>query len=87
MGTNKILYLDKVFTATDVKSGNVYQARSPIAASQEIDTFSFDVYSEDTTLTEFIRNTPLQILSFTAGFLSRRGVKISRRCFLRLVLR
>lgn len=59
MGTNKILYLDKVFTATDVKSGNVYQARSPIAASQEIDTFSFDVYSEDTTLTEFIRNTPL----------------------------
>lgn len=59
MGTNKILYLDKVFTATDVKSGNVYQARSPIAASQEIDTFSFDVYSEYTTLTEFIRNTPL----------------------------
>lgn len=59
MGTNKILYLDKVFTATDVKSGNVYQARSPIAASQEIDTFSFDVDSEDTTLTEFIRNTPL----------------------------
>lgn len=59
MGTNKILYLDKVFTATDVKSGNVYQARSPIAAAQEIDTFSFDVYSEDTTLTEFIRNTPL----------------------------
>lgn len=59
MGTNKILYLDKVFTATDVKSGNVYQARSPIAASQEIDTFNFDVYSEDTTLTEFIRNTPL----------------------------
>lgn len=59
MGTNKILYLDKVFTATDVKSGNVYQARSPIAASQEIDTFSFDIYSEDTTLTDFIRNTPL----------------------------
>lgn len=59
MGTNKILYLDKVFTATDVKSGNMYQARSPIAASQEIDTFSFDVYSENTTLTEFIRNTPL----------------------------
>jgi hypothetical protein len=59
MGTNKIIYLDKEFSATDVTSGNLYQARSPIAASQEIDTFSFDVDSEDTTLTEFIRNTPL----------------------------
>lgn len=59
MGTNKIIYLDKEFSATDVTSGNLYQARSPIAASQEIDTFGFDIDSDDTTLTDFIRNTPL----------------------------
>lgn len=59
MGTNKIIYLDKEFSATDVTSGNLYQACSPIAASQEIDTFGFDIDSDDTTLTDFIRNTPL----------------------------
>lgn len=59
MGTNKIIYLDKEFSATDVTSGNLYQARSLIAASQEIDTFGFDINSDDTTLTDFIRNTPL----------------------------
>lgn len=59
MGTNKIIYLDKEFSATDVTSGNLYQARSLIAASQEIDTFGFDIDSNDTTLTDFIRNTPL----------------------------
>lgn len=59
MGTNKIIYLDKEFSATDVTSGNLYQARSLIAASQEIDTFGFDIDSDDTTLTDFIRNTPL----------------------------
>lgn len=59
MGTNKIIYLDKEFSATDVTSGNLYQARSLIAASQEIDTFGFDIDSDDTSLTDFIRNTPL----------------------------
>lgn len=59
MGTNKIIYLDREFTATDVTAGNVYQSCSPVASSQEVDTFNFDISSDDTSLTDFIRNTPL----------------------------
>lgn len=59
MGTNTITYLDRTFDAHDVISGNAYYARPLTSASLEIDTFSFDVQSDDTSLTEFIRNTPL----------------------------
>lgn len=59
MGTNTITYLDRTFDAHDVLSGNAYYARPLNSASLEIDTFSFDVQSDDTSLTEFIRNTPL----------------------------
>ena len=59
MGTNTITYLDRTFDAHDVISGNAYYARPLNSASLEIDTFSFDVQSDDTSLTEFIRNTPL----------------------------
>nr|DAZ51920.1 MAG TPA: neurotoxin [Caudoviricetes sp.] len=59
MGTNTITYLDRTFDAHDVISGNAYYARPLNSASMEIDTFSFDVQSDDTSLTEFIRNTPL----------------------------
>jgi hypothetical protein len=59
MGTNTITYLDRMFDAHDVISGNAYYARPLNSASLEIDTFSFDVQSDDISLTEFIRNTPL----------------------------
>ena len=59
MGTNKITYLDRTFEAHDVISGNAYYARPLNSATLEIDTFSFDEQSDDTSLTEFIRNTPL----------------------------
>lgn len=59
MGANTITYLDRTFDAHDVISGNAYYARPLNSASLEIDTFSFDVQSDDTSLTEFIRNTPL----------------------------
>lgn len=59
MGTNTITYLDRTFDAHDIISGNAYYARPLNSASLEIDTFSFDVQSDDTSLTEFIRNTPL----------------------------
>lgn len=59
MGINTITYLDRTFDAHDVISGNAYYARPLNSASLEIDTFSFDVQSDDTSLTEFIRNTPL----------------------------
>lgn len=57
--SNKITYLDHVFEGTDIESGNPYYARSLTSSSLEIDSFDFEVKSSDTTLTQFVRNTPL----------------------------
>lgn len=56
---NKIIYLDHTFTDVDIRSGNPSHARDLLSASLEIDTFEFEVLSSDTTLTKFVRNTPL----------------------------
>lgn len=56
---NSIIYGDRTFTNLDVKEGRTTSERSPIGDVLTIDTLEFDVVSEDTTLTDFIRNTPL----------------------------
>lgn len=57
--SNRIEYLDHVFEGQAIKSGNPYYARSLTSSSLEIDSFDFEVKSSDTTLTKFVRNTPL----------------------------
>ncbi len=59
MTGNSIIYGDRTFTNFDVKEGRTTSERSPIGDVLTIDTLEFDVVSEDTTLTDFIRNTPL----------------------------
>ena len=59
MTGNSIIYGDRTFTNLDVKEGRTTSERSPIGDVLAIDTLEFDVVSEDTTLTDFIRNTPL----------------------------
>lgn len=59
MTGNSIIYGDRTFTNLDVKEGRTTSERSPISDVLTIDTLEFDVVSEDTTLTDFIRNTPL----------------------------
>ena len=56
---NQITYLDKTFDDVVIKNGNAYYARSLISDSLEINTFTFDVYSTDESLTDFVRNTPI----------------------------
>lgn len=57
--SNRIEYLDHVFEGQAIKKGNPYYARSLTSSSLEIDSFDFEVKSSDTTLTQFVRNTPL----------------------------
>lgn len=59
MTGNSIIYGDRTFTNLDVKEGRTTSERSPIGDVLTIDTLEFDVVSEDATLTDFIRNTPL----------------------------
>ena len=82
---NRIEYLDKTFEGTEIKSGNPYYARSLLSSSLEIDTFSFEVTSDDTTLTQFQRNTPLtyfhddtQMGTFYVQKISRKNINTYR---------
>lgn len=56
---NRIEYLNYVFEGQDITNGSTHFARSLKSSSLEIDTFSFEVRSDDTTLTQFVRNTPM----------------------------
>ena len=56
---NRIEYLNYVFEGQDITNGSTHFARSLKSSSLEIDTFSFEVRSDNTTLTQFVRNTPL----------------------------
>lgn len=56
---NRIEYLNYIFEGQDITNGSTHFARSLKSSSLEIDTFSFEVRSDDTTLTQFVRNTPL----------------------------
>ena len=61
MTGNSIIYGDRTFTNLDVKEGRTTSERSPIGDVLAINTLEFDVVSEDTALTDFIRNTPLTL--------------------------
>lgn len=56
---NKIVYDGQTFTPTDIKSGQLHLAASLPSMKLEPNTLTAVVKSEDTTLTEFTRNTPL----------------------------
>lgn len=57
---NTIVYRDVTFTDVNVKSGQFNSECSLTADALGIDTFEFDVISDDTSLTEFQRNAPLR---------------------------
>ena len=56
---NKIIYDERTFTTLDIKSGNLHLASSLLSSQLEANTFTAVVKSNDTTLTNFVRNTPL----------------------------
>lgn len=56
---NKIVYDGRTFEATDIKSGQIHLAASLPSMKLEPNTFTVVVKSEDKSLTEFTRNTPL----------------------------
>lgn len=56
---HRIEYESRVFDDVAIVSGELYQARSLLFDSLEIDTFTFDVVSSDTALAQSTRNTPL----------------------------
>jgi len=56
---NKIVYDGRTFEATDIKSGQIHLAASLPSMKLEPNTFTAVVKSEDKSLNEFTRNTPL----------------------------
>lgn len=56
---NRIEYDGRVFAHDQILSGNCYRARSLLASSLTIDTFSIDVESTDTSLLLFTVDAPL----------------------------
>lgn len=56
---NKIVYDGRTFEATDIKSGQIHLASSLPSMKLEPNTFTAVVKSEDKSLTEFTRNTPM----------------------------
>lgn len=57
---NKIVYDGRTFTAADIKSGGIHLAASLPSMQLEANTFTAIVKSDDTTLTQFTRNAPLE---------------------------
>lgn len=56
---NKIIYDGRTFTTLDIKSGSLHLASSLLSSLLEANTLTAVVKSSDTTLTDFVRNTPL----------------------------
>ena len=56
---NKIVYDGRTFEATDIQSSQIHLAASLPSMKLEPNTFTAVVKSEDKSLTEFTRNTPL----------------------------
>lgn len=56
---NKIVYDGRTFAAADIKSGSIHLAASLLSQRLEANTLTVIVKSDDTTLTNFTRNTPL----------------------------
>ena len=59
MVENKITYGNRTFMHEDIVSGDCHLARDLLSASLEMNTLDFEVESNDTTLTNFVRNAPL----------------------------
>lgn len=57
---NKIVYDGRTFRPADIKSGGIHLAASLPSMQLEANTFTAIVKSDDTTLTRFTRNTPLE---------------------------
>ena len=56
---SKILYDGRVFSGLDIKGGKMHIATSLLSSSLEANTFSPVIKSDDRTLVEFKRNTPM----------------------------
>lgn len=56
---NKIIYDGRTFTTLDIKSCSLHLASSLLSSQLEANTLTAVVKSSDTTLTDFVRNTPL----------------------------
>lgn len=56
---NKIIYDGRTFTTLDIKSCSLHLASSLLSSQLEANTLTAVVKSEDKSLTEFTRNTPL----------------------------
>lgn len=56
---SRITYGDYVFEGDDIKSGNIYKARSLSCSVLEIDTLDVNVVCEDTNLKNFTKYDPL----------------------------
>lgn len=56
---NKIVYDGRTFTTSDIQSGSIHLAASLPSLRLEANTLTAVVKSDDTTLTDFTRNTPL----------------------------
>lgn len=59
MSENKIIYGERVFTHEDIVSGECHLAADLLSASLEMNTLDFEIESDDTSLTTFVRNAPL----------------------------
>lgn len=57
---NKIIYSNHIFTTLDIKSINIRLASSLLSRSLEANTISAVVKTEDTSISKFSKNTPLQ---------------------------
>lgn len=58
-GKNKIVYGDRIFEGNQIKGGKVHLAMSLPSSKLEANTFSPIIRSDDSTLTDFARNAPL----------------------------
>lgn len=56
---NKIVYGGRTFYQDSIKNGNMYLAASLLSEQLEVNTLEFDLVSDDTSLTNFIRNDKL----------------------------
>lgn len=57
---NKILYDGKTFTNADIISGKTTESCSLRSCALEINTLVVEINSDDTTLPQFVRNSPVQ---------------------------
>ena len=57
---NKIEYTSHIFTTADIKSVNIWLASSPISRQLEANTITAVVETDDESIQNFVRNTPMR---------------------------